>query len=317
MSDQLRIDLPGSGSAQTYQITADAPVRFNFDITEAVFTSSGNDLIITVEGGGSVILQDYLTLAQEGSLPAFELMNGEQVPGDVYLFAFGEAQQTSDAVETAADGAAGGSGAGTYSDDAGSLGDALDALGGQGDAYGSTTLAAAPEDSAPLLAENGAVVYPENEAVQIVLNPSYEASGYRGSNWTYLNDVDHWKNTGGPDHQQDSGPQFRTTSFPGQPDSPMETWGPRMPQTPEDGVRHMELDSVRNSVDQLSQTIATQEGEEVTITFNFAPRVGGAVDRLGMDTNDFEVTLGEQVVATVTWDAEYEDGAWLVTMAKA
>ena len=306
MARQLNIAFPGSGKEQAYQMEADTPIKFDFDIADAVFSSSGNDLIITVADGGSVILKDYLSLAQEGTLSSFELANGETVPGDVYLFAFSDRQQNLDAVETAADGAAGGSGAGAYSDDPGTLGDGLEALGGQGDAFSSSAPLTAPETTAPALpAEDDATLYPNDEPVQIVLNPSFEASSYRGGTWTYLDDVDHWRNTGGPEqkpHLEDRG--FRAVSIapPDQEDSPMETWGPRMQQTPEDGVRLMELDSVRNSVDQLSQTIATQEGEEVTISFNFSPRVS----HLGMDTNNFTVSLGGEEIASILWNGKTE-----------
>ncbi|XXJ20623.1 VCBS domain-containing protein [Desulfovibrio caledoniensis] len=133
---QLHISLPGAGNIQTYQLDADTPVKFDFDLASAVFTGENGNLEITVEGGGTVILENYETLADTGSLPLFEMLNGEQVAGDVYLFAFEGPAQNGD-LETAAANATGSSGAGQYTDDAGTLGDSLNALGGQEDAYGS------------------------------------------------------------------------------------------------------------------------------------------------------------------------------------
>ncbi|MCJ2163463.1 MULTISPECIES: Ig-like domain-containing protein [unclassified Pseudodesulfovibrio] len=134
-TQNLHISLPGAGKTQTYQLTADTPVQFDFDLAEAVFTGNNGNLQIAIEGGGTIILENYQSLAEAGTLPTFQMMDGEQVPGDVYLFAFADAEQTAEEVETAADGAAGGSGAGEYNDDPGSLGDGIDALGGQDDAY--------------------------------------------------------------------------------------------------------------------------------------------------------------------------------------
>jgi VCBS repeat-containing protein len=135
-TNQLHISLPGAGNIQTYQIEADTPVKFDFDLANAVFTGENGNLEITVEGGGTIVLENYEALADTGSLPLFELLNGEQVAGDVYLFAFEGADQNTD-LETAAGGANGSSGAGQYNDDAGTLASGVDALGGQDDAYGS------------------------------------------------------------------------------------------------------------------------------------------------------------------------------------
>ncbi|AMK11071.1 VCBS domain-containing protein [Pseudodesulfovibrio indicus] len=132
----VRVLLPGAGRSTSYRLTSDSLVRFDFDLSEAEFKGVGNDLEITVEGGGKVVLLDYLLLADANTLPLFEMMDGQQVAGDVYLFAFDTDQpQTQDDLETAAGAGATGSGAGEYTDDAGMLFDGLTALGGQGDAY--------------------------------------------------------------------------------------------------------------------------------------------------------------------------------------
>ena len=139
----LRISMPGPGESTSYQLTTDTLVKFTFDLSEAEFIGNGNNLEIYVEGGGKIILLDYLILAEMKNLPSFEMIDGELVPGGVYLFAFeGEDQPTEEALETAADAGTSGSGAGAYSDDPGSLFAGLDALGGQGDAYDSHSIEA-------------------------------------------------------------------------------------------------------------------------------------------------------------------------------
>lgn len=108
-------------------------VEFKFDTTDAVFTGNGNDLVITVEGGGVIVFEDYLLHAQNDDLPTFQLIDGEQISGDVYLFAFNEMEEDGEELETAADGSGGSSGAGAYSDEAGDLFDGQSALGAQDD----------------------------------------------------------------------------------------------------------------------------------------------------------------------------------------
>ncbi|XXJ20549.1 VCBS domain-containing protein [Desulfovibrio caledoniensis] len=132
----VQVSLPGAGRSVSYRLTADTLVRFTFDLAEAEFIGNGNNLEIVVEGGGTIILLDYLILAEAGTLPVFEMLDGQQVEGGVYLFAFESDQPvTEEDLETAAGAAATGSGAGEYTDDAGTLFDGLTALGGQGDAY--------------------------------------------------------------------------------------------------------------------------------------------------------------------------------------
>jgi hypothetical protein len=320
MAEQIRVELPAPGETAAYRLTAGVPVKFGFDLSEADFAASGNDLVISLPGGGSVVLRGYLALAGEEALPVFEMLDGQMVPGDVYLFAFGQA------VETAAGDAPDGSGAGAYADDPGLLGSGLDALDGQSSLFSAVPQADAP--SAPpvggeaLPAQDAVTIFPETTPVQIVLNPGFEASGYTGDRWSYLDDVDHWRNTGGADGS--GGPDsprlhrmmvMAPMALTPAGDSPMKTWGRDMGQKPLQGDRLMELDARTGSVDTLSQAIATKAGEALTIAFHFAPRVDG-IDAPAMDTNDFQVTLGDQLVATITWDAAYGHGAWLVTLGE-
>ncbi|WP_207264900.1 Ig-like domain-containing protein [Desulfovibrio sp. Huiquan2017] len=138
---QLHISLPGAGKTQAYPLSAETPVHFDFDLSEATFTGNNGNLEIAIEGGGTVVLEGYQALADAGDLPPFEMTNGEVVAGDVYLFAFADQEATAEDLETAAGNATGSSGAGAYNDDAGTLFAGVDALGGQGDAFGGEAIA--------------------------------------------------------------------------------------------------------------------------------------------------------------------------------
>ncbi|WP_207259782.1 hypothetical protein [Desulfovibrio sp. Huiquan2017] len=95
----MLVDLPEPGNVVEYTLSPDVPVKFGFYVSEVLFSCNGQDLILTGESGGVVIIKDYLAMAQEGVLPEFELHGGEQVPGNIYLFAFSDAALD---VETAA-----------------------------------------------------------------------------------------------------------------------------------------------------------------------------------------------------------------------
>ncbi|WFS61728.1 Ig-like domain-containing protein [Pseudodesulfovibrio thermohalotolerans] len=138
-SQQIQVSLPGAGKTQTYRIEADTPVKFDFDLADAVFSGIDGNLGITVEGGGTVVLENYQALADAGSLPLFEMASGEQVAGDVYIYAFDGVDRNAD-METAAGNANTGSGAGQYSDDPGTLVAGIEALDGQGDAFDGSAL---------------------------------------------------------------------------------------------------------------------------------------------------------------------------------
>lgn len=95
----MQVSLPKAGEVTEYVVSPDVPVKFNFFVSEVLFSCDGEDLVLTGEEGGVVILKDYQSMAMDDSLPAFELRGGEMVPGDIYLFAFGNGATD---VETAA-----------------------------------------------------------------------------------------------------------------------------------------------------------------------------------------------------------------------
>ena len=120
------VSLPGAGQTVTVKLTAGMLIAYQFDTSDATFASNGKDLVLTTANGGTIVFEGFLDLAETDELPVFELLGGEQVPGDVYLFAF---NLTDDAEsETAANSALSGSGIGVYVDDDGNLYRSLDSL---------------------------------------------------------------------------------------------------------------------------------------------------------------------------------------------
>jgi len=95
----MTVDLPEAGKVAEYSLSPDVPVKFGFYVSEVLFSCDGKDLVLTGEHGGVVVFKDYYAMAQDGTLPVFELHGGEQVPGDIYLFAFSDSGLD---VETAA-----------------------------------------------------------------------------------------------------------------------------------------------------------------------------------------------------------------------
>ncbi|WFS61296.1 hypothetical protein LF599_11495 [Pseudodesulfovibrio thermohalotolerans] len=95
----MLVELPEPGKVAEFTLRSDVPVVFGFYVSEVVFSSDGNDLVLTGENGGVVIFKDYLIMAREETLPDFELHGGEVVPGSIYLFAFSDGASD---VETAA-----------------------------------------------------------------------------------------------------------------------------------------------------------------------------------------------------------------------
>ncbi|SDL29580.1 hypothetical protein SAMN05660337_2548, partial [Maridesulfovibrio ferrireducens] len=122
------INLPGKGESVIYKVDETTAFNFGFNYSDATFTGNGGDLVISSEDNGVIILEGYLPLAKEELVPAFVLEDGEEIPGNVYLFAF---SQDSNEIETAANTGTSGSGAGEYADMQGQLFDSQESLQGQ------------------------------------------------------------------------------------------------------------------------------------------------------------------------------------------
>ena len=118
----MQVSLPQAGEVAEYHLSSDMPVKFNFYVSEVLFSCDGKDLLLTGNNGGTVVLKDYLTMAQHDSLPMFELHGGEEVPGNIYLFAFSNGGLD---VETAAGTPGGSSEMDEYLDDPANPGNVL------------------------------------------------------------------------------------------------------------------------------------------------------------------------------------------------
>lgn len=322
MAEPFVVAQPRSDESISLELSPDAPLRFGFDLSEATFAGSGNDLVISCAQGGCVVLRGYLALAVEGTLPTFEMLDGERVPGDFYLFAFEPGDLPDIELATEAGDAPQGAGSGEYSDDPGALGLGLDAVDGQNDLPSPSGVPLLPVQGIPPLdatpgrhGETSEPIFADQVDVQIVLNPGFEHPEH-DEDWIYLDDAGHWHNAG--EARPLEAPRFRgmrlfslLAESAGRP--PVKSWGAAPGRESAEGERFMELDARQGTVDTLTQAIATQAGGTVTVSFNFTPRMDG-VDDHGMSTNDFKVTLGDRLVAAVTWDAA--SGAWLVTLGE-
>lgn len=89
-------------------------IAFDFDLTTASFERTGNDLTISLDDGGQVVLSNFFVAADMGGLPPLQLADGTQVDSGDFLAAF-------DVDVTPAAGAVPSSGINSYDDGAGSL----------------------------------------------------------------------------------------------------------------------------------------------------------------------------------------------------
>lgn len=62
-------------------------IAFDFDISNANFERSGNDLTVSVEGGGQIVLADFFVADSVGALPPLQLQDGTQVASNDFLAA--------------------------------------------------------------------------------------------------------------------------------------------------------------------------------------------------------------------------------------
>jgi Ca2+-binding RTX toxin-like protein len=123
----------------TYDVTGQTDVQLNFDFDPTAMRADGTTLIVEYEGN-EIRLENFFDADGNSLVDNFLTQDGQAFSAPEFLAAImgTEGGNTAEDIETAAGAAAGGSGAGAYSDDAGSLFDGLDALGGQGDAYDQT-----------------------------------------------------------------------------------------------------------------------------------------------------------------------------------
>ncbi len=115
---QATLAAPAPGANVVLPRTDDS-IHFGFDITNSNFVRSENNLVVEVEGGGKVTLDNFFAVGAEGTLPTFVLADGTVVASADFL----KAQSPDLDLSTAAGPAAATppSGLGAYDDNAGNL----------------------------------------------------------------------------------------------------------------------------------------------------------------------------------------------------
>ncbi|MGE4296767.1 MAG: cadherin domain-containing protein, partial [Desulfovibrionaceae bacterium] len=120
MADQhlTTLQTPGDGKAVVVDVKADAELQALFDFSKTTAEQKGDDLVLTFENGGTIVLQHFVALAATGQAPQISLANGTVLAGDVLLMSLG-IDQPNDGQQAFATSAGPGSdgGGGTYDDD--------------------------------------------------------------------------------------------------------------------------------------------------------------------------------------------------------
>ena len=149
----------------TYNVAGQTDVQFNFDFDPTAMRADGTTLIVEYEGS-EIRLENFFDADGNSLVDNFLTQDGQAFSAAEFLAAImgTEGGNTAEDLETAAGAAAGGSGAGDYSDDAGNLYDGLDALGGQGDAYDRTEVERLDEVPGPVPGGDNYIDY-EGESV--------------------------------------------------------------------------------------------------------------------------------------------------------
>ncbi|MDR1945831.1 MAG: hypothetical protein LBQ51_01510 [Desulfovibrio sp.] len=123
MSTQL---IAASGDAGTVLVDLASRLRFTFDIQSevAAFDREGDNLVITLENGRKVVLENFFIVAKEGDdLPILVLQDGTEVASADFLLSMNPD------LDVTASGQTPGSGGDDYADNAGDLVDGTDGMG--------------------------------------------------------------------------------------------------------------------------------------------------------------------------------------------
>lgn len=94
-------------------------IAFDFDISTASFERTGNDLTISVDGGGQLVLSGFFVGDDSGSLPGLQLQDGTEVASNDFLSAMDPNFDITPAAGPAA--SSNSSGINSYADAAGDL----------------------------------------------------------------------------------------------------------------------------------------------------------------------------------------------------
>ena len=109
----VRVGLPAAGTTRSISLSAGAALELGFPEGEAIFERSGKDLLIGLNGGGSVTVGNFFAV---GELPVMKLHDGVEVAGKEFL-----SLQSPDMDLSPASGPTSGGSESTYADGAGKL----------------------------------------------------------------------------------------------------------------------------------------------------------------------------------------------------
>ncbi|MGJ3523322.1 VCBS domain-containing protein [Nitratidesulfovibrio sp. D1] len=151
---------------------AGAALDMGFPSEAAQLEQSGQDLVFLFENGGRIVLSNFFGLFESNQLPAFNLEDGQTLPGDAFLAALRE--DLLPAAGPGAGAAAGSGGVGDYDDNAGDLIGGVDRLDPLGTGTFGVTPLATIEDEGIIDPANGTLL------VSITTGVTTEIPGQNG-----------------------------------------------------------------------------------------------------------------------------------------
>lgn len=144
----IQLTQPQANQQVVIDNIAGAALDMSFPSEAAQLEQSGQDLVFLFENGGRIVLSNFFGLFDSHQLPAFNLEDGQSLPGDAFLAALRE--DLLPAAGPGAGAAAGSGGVGDYADDAGNLIGGVDRLDPLGTGTFGTAALPGIEDAGPL-----------------------------------------------------------------------------------------------------------------------------------------------------------------------
>lgn len=169
---RIRLNTPQANQQVVIDNIAGATLEMGFPSEAAQLEQSGQDLVFLFENGGRIVLSNFFGLFESNQLPAFNLEDGQSLPGDAFLAALRE--DLLPAAGPGAGAAAGSGGVGDYADDAGDLIGGVDRL----DPLGTTGIGTAAlqgiEDEGPLDLATGSLLITINTNISTTIEQNGE-----------------------------------------------------------------------------------------------------------------------------------------------
>ncbi|MBG3878061.1 VWA domain-containing protein [Desulfovibrio oxamicus] len=169
---RIRLNSPQANQQVVIDNIAGATLEMGFPSEAAQLEQSGQDLVFLFENGGRIVLSNFFGLFESNQLPAFNLEDGQSLPGDAFLAALRE--DLLPAAGPGAGAAAGSGGVGDYDDNAGDLIGGVDRL----DPLGTTGIGTAAlgtiEDEGPLDLATGSLLITINTNISTTIEQNGE-----------------------------------------------------------------------------------------------------------------------------------------------